>query len=52
MLDIPGPNLVELYGKDLNSQRPFFILDTYRKTDFRNEIVSAIKDQKGVLQKF
>ena len=52
LLDTPGPNLIELYAKDLNSQQPFFILDTYRKTDFRNEVVSAIKDEKGFYRSF
>ncbi|SBV35047.1 conserved protein of unknown function [uncultured Sphingopyxis sp.] len=41
--DLPANSLIDLYSKELDAQQPLFILDTYRKTDFRNHIVSSIK---------
>lgn len=41
--DLPSTPLVDLYSRDLDSQQPLFILDTLRKTDFRNHIVSSVK---------
>lgn len=39
--------LIDLYGKDVNPSQPLFLLDTLRKTDFRNAIVSSIKKSKA-----
>ena len=39
--------LLELYAADVNFSQPVFLLDTLRKTDFRNSIVSSIKASKA-----
>jgi hypothetical protein len=44
--NLPNNILLDLYSRELNSQQPLFILDTLKKTDFRNHIVSAIKASK------
>jgi hypothetical protein len=44
LLDLPTSNLVELYSRPVNFQQPLFVLDTFRKTDFRNAVVSAVKN--------
>jgi len=44
---LPTNNLAELYSKRVNHSQPLYVLDTYRKTDFRNAIVSSIKSIKG-----
>lgn len=44
--ELPSVNLKELYSKELEGQQPLFMLDTLRKTDFRNSIVSAIKESR------
>jgi hypothetical protein len=49
MLELSTHVLVELYGKALNFQQPLYLLDTLRKTDFRNAIVSAVKESKVFL---
>lgn len=43
---LPDTALAELYSKPINSTQPLYLLDTVRKTDFRNCIVSAVKDAK------
>lgn len=43
LLELPNHALLELYGKNVNFQQPIYILDTFRKTDFRNAIISAVK---------
>lgn len=43
---LPGNSLLDLYSKELDNQQPLFILDTLKKTDFRNYIVSAVKASK------
>lgn len=43
---LPQANLLKLYSRDLDNQQPLFVLDTLRKTDFRNWMVSAIKSSK------
>ncbi|MEQ1951348.1 P-loop ATPase, Sll1717 family [Mesorhizobium sp. CN2-181] len=52
LLNLPSENLLSLYGRDLDSQQPLFFLDTLRKTDFRNSIVSAIKGSKVHFRSF
>jgi hypothetical protein len=42
-LDFPPHSLLDLYSKPINFQQPLYILDTLKKTDFRNAIVSAVK---------
>lgn len=42
----PTNSLVELFSKPINLQQPIFLLDTVRKTDFRNAIASSIKESK------
>jgi hypothetical protein len=44
--DLPGNSLLDLYSKEPDVQQPLFILDTLKKTDFRNHIVSAVKSSK------
>lgn len=50
--ELPGSNLISLYGKELETQQPLFILDTLKKTDFRNAIVSAVKSSKVHFRSF
>ncbi|MFT2215650.1 P-loop ATPase, Sll1717 family [Rhizobium giardinii] len=50
--DLPTTSLVELYGRELDNQQPLFILDTLRKTDFRNAVVSAVKASKVHFRSF
>jgi hypothetical protein len=52
ILELPHHVLVELYGKPLNFQQPLYLLDTFRKTDFRNAIVSAVKESKVFFRSF
>ena len=52
MLELSSHVLVELYGKALNFQQPLYLLDTFRKTDFRNAIVSAVKESKVFFRSF
>ncbi|MDE1570488.1 P-loop ATPase, Sll1717 family [Aquabacter sp. P-9] len=49
---IPENILVELYSRPLETQQPLFVLDTLRKTDFRNYIVSAVKRAKVFYRSF
>ncbi|TGQ12336.1 MULTISPECIES: hypothetical protein [unclassified Mesorhizobium] len=41
---LPETRLRELYSKPINTAQPLFLLDAYRKTDFRNSVVTTIKD--------
>lgn len=50
--DLPTSALAELYSRPLNYQQPLFLIETLRKTDFRNAIVSAIKDSKVFYRSF
>jgi hypothetical protein len=52
LVQLPTVELLELYERPLNYKQPIFILDTYRKTDFRNAIVSAIKASKVFYRSF
>jgi hypothetical protein len=49
---VPSNRLLDLYGRDVNVSQPLFLLDTLRKTDFRNAIVSAIKDGRAFYRSF
>lgn len=42
--NVNDKNLYELYSQSINLEQPIFLLDTLIKTDFRNAIVSAIKN--------
>lgn len=48
----PEMSLLDLHSRPQDSQQPLFILDTLRKTDFRNAIVSAVKDAKVFFRSF
>jgi hypothetical protein len=50
--ELPGHVLLELYGKPVNFQQPLYVLDTFRKTDFRNAIVSAVKQSNVFFRSF
>lgn len=45
-------SLLELYRKDINFSQPLYLVDTLRKTDFRNHVVSAIKASKSHYRSF
>lgn len=49
---LPDTSLADLYAKAPNREQPLFLLDTYNKTDFRNAIVSAIKDSRVFFRSF
>lgn len=50
--EAPEHSLLELYGKKVNFQQPLFVLDSFRKTDFRNAIISAIKASNVFFRSF
>jgi hypothetical protein len=50
--DLPTANLLDLYSKNLESEQPLFLLDCFKKTDFRNFIVSSIKSAKVHFRSF
>src|SRR4051812_40809567 len=45
-------NKLEKAVKPINFQQPLYILDTFRKTDFRNWIVSSVKSSKVFYRSF
>jgi hypothetical protein len=49
---LPSANLLDLYAKPLNTTQPLYLLDSMRKTDFRNAIVSTVKDSKVFYRSF
>lgn len=49
---LPTGALLDLYSRDLDAQQPLFILDTLKKTDFRNYIVSSVKRAKVFYRSF
>ena len=52
MSNLPSSNLIALYGKQVNFRQPLFVLDTFRKTDFRNAIISSVKASKVFYRSF
>jgi hypothetical protein len=52
LFELPPHALLQLYAKPINFQQPLFVLDTLRKTDFRNAIVSAVKASKVFFRSF
>jgi hypothetical protein len=41
---LPSNPLVELYRKPIDHQQPLYLLESFRKTDFHNDIVAALAD--------
>jgi hypothetical protein len=50
--EVPGTILLDLYAKSANLSQPLFVLDTFRKTDFRNAIISAVKASRIFYRSF
>jgi hypothetical protein len=50
--ELPTHVLLELYAKPVNFEQSLYLLDTFRKTDFRNAIVSAVKESKIFFRSF
>ena len=41
---LPKSFLLKDYARDINFRQPLFVLDSYKKTDFRNSIFSALRE--------
>lgn len=52
LLNLPTHVLISLYERPINYQQPLYILDTVRKTDFRNAIVSTVKESGVFFRSF
>lgn len=52
LLDPPSGDLVSLFSKPINFQQPLYLLNGYRKTEFINAIVSAVKDTRTHFRSF
>lgn len=52
ILSSPSNSLLDLYSHDVNYSQPLYVLDTLRKTDFRNAIVSSIKESRSHYRSF
>lgn len=50
--NLPETAMADLYSRELDSSQPLFLLDTFRKTDFRNAITAAIKSTKVFYRSF
>jgi hypothetical protein len=50
--ELPSHALLHLYGKSINFKQPLYVLDAFRKTDFRNAIVSAVKESGVFFRSF
>lgn len=48
----PTKILLDLYEKPLHQEQPLYFFDTFRKTDFRNALASAIKEAKVFFRSF
>lgn len=48
----PKRIMTDLYYKEINLSQPLYLLDTLKKTDFRNSIVSAIKSSEIFYRSF
>lgn len=48
----PPNNLLELYASDINFSQPIYLLDSLRKTNFRNALVSSIKASRSHFRSF
>lgn len=47
----PNP-LLNLYSRDINFSQPSYVLDVLYKTDFRNAVVSAVKESSSHFRSF
>lgn len=47
-----GNPLLDLYAQDINYSQPIYIVDTLRKTNFRNAVVSAVKASRSHFRSF
>jgi energy-coupling factor transporter ATP-binding protein EcfA2 len=52
IMSTPSNSLLELYAQDINYSQPLFLVDTLRKTDFRNAVVSSIKGSRSHYRSF
>ncbi|SFP93695.1 hypothetical protein SAMN05216330_11297 [Bradyrhizobium sp. Ghvi] len=52
LLDLPSGDLISLFSKPVNFQQPLYFLNAFKKTDFINSIVSAVKDTKTHFRSF
>ncbi len=52
LVDLPTTKLIDLYSKPINNQQSIYFLNAYRKTDFINNVASAIKDSKVYFRSF
>lgn len=48
----PTSSLLELYAKEINFSQPIFVVDTLRKTNFRNALISAVKQSRSHYRSF
>lgn len=48
----PSNVLLDLYTTDINFSQPIYFVDTLRKTEFRNTLVSAIKNSRSHYRSF
>lgn len=48
----PGTPLLQLYARDMNFSQPLYVVDTLRKTNFRNAVVSAVKSSRSHYRSF
>jgi len=44
--------LLDLYSQDINYSQPIYVVDTVRKTNFRNAVVSAVKASRSHFRSF
>ncbi|MCB0074256.1 MAG: hypothetical protein KDE20_22475, partial [Caldilineaceae bacterium] len=47
-----GTPLLQIYARDIEINQPLYVLDSYRKTDFRNAIISTVKGSKVFYRSF
>ena len=52
ILNTPQNRLLDLYSGDINYSQPVYLVDTLRKTDFRNAVVSSIKRSRSHYRSF
>jgi hypothetical protein len=48
----PKNPLLDLYSQGINYSQPVYLLDTLKKTDFRNAVVSAVKSSRSHFRSF
>lgn len=52
LCDPPTANIADLHSRSQNFEQPLFLLDSLRKTDFRNAIVSTVKESRVFFRSF